>query len=180
MPFETQPFYEQAGAGAFQGSHAVLDGAPGHSVLAPVGWDGTDVLGWTSACWDDFGRGGLQQAHADVHLVAIRAAVVDVENVEEERGVVSGPTPPSEPGQQVVAAKGDPHPFRPATAGGEVVRKLLVEHVGQSGEEAEFFAPGDRTHGQVVLFHGQGTLPVKAPVRSGVRRGPCPERAQAQ
>jgi hypothetical protein len=26
------------------------------------------------------------------------------------------------------------------------------------GEEAEFFASGDRTHGQVVLFHGQGTL----------------------
>ena len=179
-PLETQPFDEQAGAGAFQGSHAVLDGAPSHSALAPIGWDGTDVLGWTGACWDDFGHGGLQQPHADVHAVAIRAAVVDVENVEEERGVVSGPTPPGDPGQQVVAAKGDPHPFRAATAGGEVVGQFLVEHVGQSREEVEFFAPDDRAHGQVLLFHGQGTLQVKAPVRSWVRRSPDPCEEQAR
>jgi hypothetical protein len=156
MPLETQPFDEQAGAGPLQRDHAVLDDALGR--LAPVGWDVTVVLGWTGACWDHFGHGGLQQSDADVHAVAVRAAVVEVENVQQEWGVVSGPTPPGGPGEQVVAAKGDPHPFRPATAGGEVVGQFLVEDVGQSGEEVEFFAPSNWAHGQVVLFHGQGTL----------------------
>lgn len=107
---------------------------------------------------DNFGCGGLQQPRADVHAVAIRAAVVDVENVQEEWCGVSGPAPPGGPGHQTVAAQGDPHPFRPTAVSGEVVREFLVEDVGKSGEEVEFVAPGDRAHGQVVLFHGQGTL----------------------
>lgn len=98
-PLQKQPFDELAGAGPFQGEHAVLDDAPGHSALAPIGWDGSVVLGWTGVGWDHCGRGSPQQPHADVHAIAIRAAVVDVENIQKEWCVVSGPTPPCDPGQ---------------------------------------------------------------------------------
>jgi hypothetical protein len=157
-PLKAQPLDEQAGAGSFQGGPAVLDDAPGHLVLAPAGRDVTQVPGRAGAGRDDFGQGGPQQPHAGVRAAAIRTAVVNVENVQEERGAVSGPAPPADPGQQAVAAKSDPHPSRPATAGGEVAGQFLIEDAGQPAKEAEFSAPGNRAHGQVVLLHGQGTL----------------------
>ena len=155
MPLETQPFDEQAGAGAFQGEPCGPRRRAWPS-LAPVGRDVTDVLGWPDAGGHHLGHGGPQQPRADLH-----AAVIDVEDVQQERGVVPGPAPPGDPGQQAVAPQGNPHPFRPATPGGEVVRQFLVEDIGQSAEEVEFFAPGNRAHGQAVLLHGQRHTPVK-------------------
>lgn len=58
----------------------------------------------------------------------------------------------------------------------EVAGEFLVEDVGQLVEEAEFFASGDRTHGQVIQVHSRGA-PVKGacPIRGQTRSAPREE-----
>jgi hypothetical protein len=97
---------------------------------------------------------GAQKPHPEVHAIGIRDAVIDVEDIQDKWCVAATPAPPGGPGQQAVTAQGDPHPLGTSAAGRKVVRQFLVEDIGQPGEEAEFFASGDRTDGQVVLFHG--------------------------
>jgi hypothetical protein len=71
------------------------------------------------------------------------------------------------------------HVLAPAGWDGPVVRRRVGTQ-GSRQNEVEFLTPGDRAHGQVVQFHGRGTLSVKAPARSGVRRVPHRGRAQAR
>jgi len=96
-PIEPQPLDEQAGAGPSQRDHAVLDDALGRLVRPPLGRHVTEVFGRPGTRRDNVGDGGPQQTHTDVHTT-----VVDVEDVHQERCVVPDPTPPGNPGEQVV------------------------------------------------------------------------------
>jgi hypothetical protein len=110
----------------------------------------------TCASRNSGGDRSAQHLHADVDATRIGVAVVDIENVHERRCVRFRSAPPRPPGQEFITSKRDLHPFRPPASVNKVTRQLLVEDVGQSGEEAEFVAPGERTHRDVAKV-GHGT-----------------------
>jgi hypothetical protein len=103
-PLQPQPLDEQSGAGTLEDCHAVLDAASDKRVVAPFGRDEAEVLGRCRPGRDDLGRGGLHQPYSGVDPVGIRCVVVEIEDVEVERGVGAPLAPPRQPGQDTVAA----------------------------------------------------------------------------
>jgi hypothetical protein len=170
-PFEPEAFDEDASARPFDNRHPGPDDKGGVGPVTPVRPNVPGVLGRRGAGRDDGGRGDVQELHTDFD--GVRVGVVDVQDVEALR-TDAMPAPPAGPGDQPVAAQGNPEPLGMPVTVIEVAGDFLVEVVGESAKQLELVASADGTDGQVVKLHGRGTPgwgrpPVRGQTWSGSR-----------
>ncbi len=144
-PLQPQTLDQQPCARALQQARAGLDHFAGCRVLTPVWRDETTVLRQFGARREDGRRRCCENSRRPLVAVGFGQRVVDVEEVELQRGVTARGRPPGEPGEEAVAVQGHPGPVGAAASVCEVVGQFVVQDVGEPAEEFDVLGAGQRS-----------------------------------